>query len=724
MGTSLNTFINIFNSQLDIGGRPVQLEKIVIPIIQRDYAQGRLDEDVTRIRTRFLNSLHQAITTQPMTLDFIYGDIRNGVMTPLDGQQRLTALFLLHWYACKKEKIEPEKYSFLRKFSYQTRYSARDFCAFLIDFEPTFTKLLSDEIVDQAWFPLDWLKDPTIRSMLVVLDDIDKVFGETTNIWTKLESNAISFYFLPIEDMELSDELYIKMNSRGKPLTQFEHFKAELERELTEIDPSLAKRIIRKIDIDWTDLLWTYRGDDHIIDDEFLRYFRFICDILCYQAGQSPSGKSTNEFDLLAEYFSKNSKDVNQNVHLLESYFDCWTNLPDNHTPHSLTHHFFSREHHPDKVRVERYSLDIFHDCLSNYADVLGDGRRNFPLGRIIQLYAFVTYLQNIDTITEDQFRRRLRIINNLVLNSDDDISDSEQRRSGNRMPQILQQTEAIVTTGEIDLTINKTFNANQLDEEIMKIDWVKNNPHKAEALYKLEDHGLLRGQIGIVGLENPEHFERFHSLFSCNRDLISRALLSIDNYGQNEISNRILLGSSKIAASWISLFHKSGNSGYNRTKGTLKDLLSRYETFSDEILSQMAEDYIHQCNEQSLFDWKYYFIKYDEFRPRSYGKYWWSNFNEKPYELFVLQTAKHVTVNSYQPFLKILYPDDISRDHLGDRAIKENKYIRCQNSAFVIYDIETDDEMQQIIIAQDEYGIDVEDRIKKMRRLSIELLF
>jgi hypothetical protein len=78
--------------------------------------------------------------------------------------------------------------------------------------------------------------------------------GYTRNLG-RLKDKAITFYFLPIKDMGLTDELYIKMNSRGKPLTQFEHFKAELERELRKIDEPTAKRIIKKIDLDWTDML-------------------------------------------------------------------------------------------------------------------------------------------------------------------------------------------------------------------------------------------------------------------------------------------------------------------------------------------------------------------------------------------------------------------------------------------------------------------------------------
>lgn len=66
----------------------------MIPIIQRDYAQGRENPDVNRMRTRFLSSLYDAITGHPITLDFVYGDVdENGKLTPLDGQQRLTTLF-------------------------------------------------------------------------------------------------------------------------------------------------------------------------------------------------------------------------------------------------------------------------------------------------------------------------------------------------------------------------------------------------------------------------------------------------------------------------------------------------------------------------------------------------------------------------------------------------------------------------------------------------------
>ena len=84
--------------------------------------------------------------------------------------------------------------------------------------------------------------------MLVVLDAIHNKFYAVNNLWGKLKEKAITFYFLAIKDMGLTDELYIKMNSRGKPLTQFEHFKAELERKISLVDKETSQRISRKID--------------------------------------------------------------------------------------------------------------------------------------------------------------------------------------------------------------------------------------------------------------------------------------------------------------------------------------------------------------------------------------------------------------------------------------------------------------------------------------------
>lgn len=714
MATTLHSFMDIFDATFGEGQEAIKLKKIVIPIIQRDYAQGRKGSDATRVRGRFLESLYKAVTEKPITLDFVYGDIDDkGNMTPLDGQQRLTTLFLLHWYAAKKSNVPEEEYAFLKNFSYETRYSARNFCGDLISYEPEFKTALSKEIVNQAWFPLDWENDPTISSMLVMLDAIDNKFKNVPNLWEKLKENRITFYFLPIKDMGLTDELYIKMNSRGKPLTMFEHFKAELEREIRSKDENMATRIMSKIDRDWTDLLWEYRNsetgssDDNIIDDELLRYFKFICDVICYRRNESPMGRSNDEFDLLELYFSSDCPDAIQNIETMESFFDCWLNIPGYDSPTDFLNSFMTYEHESGKIRVDtRYKLNILEDCLHAYSDKSGRIRQ-FPLNRIVMLYAIIIYLQNKDKVTEDDFKRRVRIVNNLIQNSGDEVSDRTDR---NRMPAILAETDAIILTGNVDTPVENSFNASQLAEEKDKIEFLKSNPDKAEIMFELEDHFLLNGQIGIIGLENLSYTKRFESLFSCNWDKIDCAMMALGDYSQTERNKwRYQFGSTTQFA-WDELFHKSANSGFDNTKDILIRLLAKSEEFSDDILTKIADDYLRECESNNIYPFRYYYIKYSEFRPGSFGKMF--NNSAEPYMFVVMQTRTQLSSNSYSSFLKAACSEQLSKDDMGRSLIFGNDHIICTNYSYLRRKNGDEVVVDTINIAQNDSGIDTEDRI------------
>lgn len=716
MATTLHSFMDIFDTVFGEEPETVQLKKIAIPIIQRDYAQGRKSSDVTRVRDRFLGSLYKAVTEKPITLDFVYGDIDDkGNMTPLDGQQRLTTLFLLHWYAAKKGNIPEDEYAFLKNFSYETRYSARYFCIDLVGYKPEFKKSISKEIVNQAWFPLDWENDPTISSMLVMLDAIDNKFKDVTNLWDKLKEKCITFYFLPIKDMGLTDELYIKMNSRGKPLTLFEHFKAELEREIRSMDGNLANRIMRKIDRDWTDLLWEYRNsgsttsDDNIIDDEFLRYFNFICDVICYRQDQSPLGRNNDEFNLLQQYFSSKCPDAIKNIETMESFLDCWCNIPGYTSPADFLASFMSNKHESGKILVKtRVNINIFEDCLHAYSDKTGRIRQ-FPLNRMVLLYAITTYLQNIDKVTEENFRRRIRIVNNLIQNSEDEVSDRTDR---NRMPAILAEADAIILTGAIDDTIENNFNVSQLTEEKEKITFLVSNPDMADTLFELEDHFLLNGQISIVGLRNLVYTKRFESLFKCNLDKIDCAMMATGDYGQVERKEGHYQYGSTRQSAWNVLFHKSANAGFDNTKNILISLLATNEEFSDEILKKIADDYLLECETNNLYPFRYYYIKYREFRPGAFGKMHNNSKATDPYMFLVMQTAKKRSENSYYPYLKVASDAHLSKNDKGRRLIFGDEYIVCTNNSYLRRKNEDDVIVDTINIAQNSDGIDTEDRI------------
>lgn len=689
-----------------------KINEIVIPSIQRDYAQGRRNDIfIERIRKRFLKSLKSGIDgSNQLYLDFVYGFIADGVMTPLDGQQRLTTLFLLYWYASKKEHIPIADCDFISRFSYKTRPSSADFCKHLTSFQPNFdSEPLSCQIINQSWFPYDWANDPTVDSMLNMIDSIDETFKNVSDIWKNLVvDNKIVFHFLSLDELGLTDDLYIKMNSRGKPLTQFECFKAELEQNIKDQD--IRKRIIEKIDIGWTDFLWKYKNQDCLIDSFFLNYFRFVCDVISLFNDERIQERGYDEIDLLELYFSSSNSKFYENLKLLEESLDALSNFPGDLNI-DLFNKFLTNGGDDTKVRIHDSKIDLLKDCFENYCDKKTKQRsQSFSFGRIILLYAFVLYCMKYDSISENEFKERIRIVNNLIMNSDDEMVD---RATNSRLPAIMKQTKAIIEDGQInkDGDYSNGFNAYQIDEEISKQAWRLVHPQFINCLNKLENYELLYGQIFIVGLDNYDLFDKFVELFSsCDRDLISRALLTFGDYSQYERNNRHTFGTKKYDSSWAFLFHKNRVFNADGTSRIITSLLRYITDISDSSLQSIVDDYLSRCENNCCFDWKYYFIKYPEFRPDSYGKYFFKQ--NKQYDIIALTTRSNISEYSFQPFLKAINPNNLDKTAYGSRLRAGENFVYCMEDRFEMRD-PNDVAISRLVIDQNN-GIDTENRIEK----------
>ena len=312
----------------------IQENTIEIPIIQRDYAQGRIGKE--QLRTSFLKELKEALDKkQLLKLDFVYGSVENGDLQPLDGQQRLTTLWLLHWYiALKAEKLK-EASNILKNFSYETRISSREFCKKLC--EADFTQFIEGSVVDfitqQTWFYSSWKQDPTIQAMLRMLggttneeeakDNIEAVFkgGDFSEYWTRLTSEEapIAFYYQLLKDFGLSDDLYIKMNARGKQLTPFENFKADLigyieqqakdekndKKEEWNDLLEVYKGIPILLDTDWMDIFWKNKSENYQIDEVYYTFLnRFFWN---YYVGYSKETGSKIEQTSVYKYLNKDN---------------------------------------------------------------------------------------------------------------------------------------------------------------------------------------------------------------------------------------------------------------------------------------------------------------------------------------------------------------------------------------------------------------------------------
>ena len=710
-------FTEIFNLKINDN---VSVNSIEIPIIQRDYAQGRKSKEIKRIRTQFLAALHGALTSKidPIKLDFVYGNISDGKLIPLDGQQRLTTLFLLHWYIAKKEEVKESEYDFLNNFTYRTRFSSTHFCKSLINAYPDFsTEKLSNWITNQNWYMYSWDNDPTISSMLVMLDDIHSVFKNEIDLWDQItnESNPlISFYFLPLEDMGLTDSLYIKMNSRGKPLTDFEHFKADFEVLIKEVSTGLYNEFIQKVDNDWVDMLWKYRSEDNIIDDEFMRYFRFVTEMICFQ---KEIKITENNFDLAREVYSNKNSDAKSNLRFLFNAFDCWKKQDD---IESFFDSIFSKQNYElNKVTLFTDFNNLFLACCNKYGHWVSN-RRAFSLNNTLLLFATLIYQINKEVVSEDGFEQRIRIIRNLVMNSPDEIRED-------RMQALLNDTERIILQKEINLK-NLGFNEIQKNQELEKISWRLNNKSLVESINRLEDHSLLQGNIAIIGLDSPRNFElrvtNFIKLFDSGISYASirKALLSMGDYSQLA-SWRFLLGN-KNASSWRELFTPSKKrQHFDKTKATLSQLLDSINGDFAEYLKNIIDKYLLDGNH--IKDWRYYFIKYYGMRKGNSGVYYWYNdpskIKENQYEVYMMNTSLSLNGKHWNPFLYILFRDNDFKDmfsleeyHAPLIINQTAQKIECRNDCWEIYDKHNN--LFQTIPINQENGVDTVDRIELMK--------
>lgn len=538
----------------------MEAHKLEIPIIQRDYAQGRKDKK--EIRQNFLKALYESITAKnPIKLDFIYGSCQSGAFQPLDGQQRLTTLFLLHWYAAVKDNaLSSDIKSLLSKFSYETRITSRDFCLALIKNDlviPSYESNISDIVIDSNWFFLSWKSDPTIDAMLRTIDDIHKQFYEVENLWSSLFSkpSLISFYYVELENIGLTDDLYIKMNARGKLLTAFENFKASLQKKVEdekwESESNFQNSFAFKIDTVWTDYFWHQFRKNNTIDEAFIRMIASVC--MIRQSIDRTINKAEDRANLITtiqeqpnsirpEHFNKSSFEY------LTETFNIYGKVYKECTDLKLT--FIMWRH---SARKSILSELVFDDNTYSAVQI-----NSATYTQKVLFFAQTEFLRRNTTFNKDKFEEWMRVVRNIVSRGDVD-------KDGNR-PDIVRSPQAF--DGAVNLinelseycsdiynnlstigSLKSQFAKEQIEEEKTKAKLIIQYPNFRELIFSAEDNELLRGRIDFLFYcmdydKNPESFDfelfttltsvmntYFNSEDNLNNDL-RRALLSIEVSG------------------------------------------------------------------------------------------------------------------------------------------------------------------------------------------------
>lgn len=470
--------------------------KIEIPIIQRDYAQGR--PRVVNIRNQFVDTLFDHLENQqPLHLDFIYGNVikTNKKFIPLDGQQRLTTLFLLHWYLSLRENhfedfrqiVSNENGS---RFTYETRQSSREFCDAILKFpfKLDYSITVSSQLRDFDWYFQSWDKDPTVQGMLVMLDTIQHTYNEREaddlyHILTK-DDELITFQFIELANYGLTDDLYIKMNARGKPLTDFENFKAKFEKIIQELDDKEGTKFLKgfhqKIDKSWTDFMWNYRDKEtNVYDNAFMNLIGTIFGIslsinegvdinsIKYLMGRNPNPK----FD----YYELNNRGSFQ-IENIERFFSYMDNIEEKGN---------MRSHLPND---DIFSLKVFLEDTFEYSNRLSYSKR-------IQFYALMEYLKLKKN--PSQLASWMRVIRNLSENTF--FREAPEFVNGiQSVNDLLPHSENILKFLQEGNDI-RAFEIIQKNEEYVKATLIGKGDYWASLIYEIENHKYFEGQIGFL---------------------------------------------------------------------------------------------------------------------------------------------------------------------------------------------------------------------------------
>lgn len=519
---------------------------IEIPTIQRDYTYGRKTAD--EISTKLIGSVLAAVQMDDSSvhLDFVYGKklgIENfealernkssidtlllslkkyaenlnidvdfntqqknstaaEVITfiPLDGQQRLTTLFLIYWFVANSLQNKKAK-EVLQRFKYATRASSKEFLQFLSVSDYHFDFIngnLSERIENHEGFFSKWKKDPTVISMLVVLDKIQKQFLEqqldAEKVWIKLtKENTVTFDFFDLDDFDLTDELYLKMNARGKKLTHFENFKAWLFKNYP--DSIQLTDWKKKIDLEWNDLFWNEKElQDSKIDTAYLQFFKnmFLGD---YLISENFSEKDENidllrlnvDFNPITLFAKKEIFKINIQDYL--EILECFTN---ENVEIILNPLFYEIKDLKQFLFAKNTSLTWWHTTL-HFAVT-----KYFTFNR-----KNLTYLQ-----------QWTRVISNLIYNTPIESPKlfKEAAESIVELIEKLQDKNVYEVFSQLKVSDINFFTEKQREEEILKSTKIITDTENdwESLLINLEKYHYFYGQIGFIFKLNQ--LEGFHT--------------------------------------------------------------------------------------------------------------------------------------------------------------------------------------------------------------------
>lgn len=628
---------------------------IRIPLIQRDYIQGRESSDKKKLEKRqefirlLLNSLKNG---KAYHVDFIYGspvqNQRTGTgkqfFIPLDGQQRLTTLFLLHWILINKSaRNDTEKSELLKRisgFSYETRLSSAAFCIKLTSniFDQLPCGKVRETFSECPWYSSDWDFDPTISNMVSMLEAMNTMLEEynVSDIDAMLNnilspSKSITFDLLDMKEYALTDSLYIKMNARGKELTDFEHWKALFIQLLEDNyrNEDFRAKFTDKVEHEWANLFWDYVKNNPeeypTIDNCFMSFFHYLTNLQYYSVVYPHQDEQKDYFGTIEQ------------INNVYRNHDCVTLLFNSLDFLSVVgkkdSNFFDEifKNNNDDVNDNRIRLfsngrtNLFQRC------ILPQENEDFDIYEKTLLYALLLYCTklNINTVTRE-LKQYIRVVRNFLLNTNQFVQAQVNLISNLRLNEFNSYNrilELLSAQNDVSNALSETItglggkNAAIIEKEKLMI------PNRSLVCW-LEDMTFCRGNI-----------RAFMSMISLIPEEVLIKRISLFNNASDEDKIKILIaaGYKGISVGWC----KYGTRLFFGKEGRWDVLFSRdaekvgKALQSFVVMDSSIEEYIIQ-NIPKNHDFRYYSLKYEEFI-KSRG-YWQNQNDSNSYYYFAVQ--------------------------------------------------------------------------------------
>ena len=513
-----------------------------IPIIQRDYAQGRSDERSKEIRKTFLGSLIAAVENYPqknIELDFVYGKRNKNKVYLLDGQQRITTLYLLHWYLTQRL----QKPSLLKgvALSYRVRQYADEFTQKISDknTQIDFTSSIpSQAICNCTWFFDAWKYDPTVKGMLNTLDTIHELLKDKSisdeRYWLPLEEGAVTFYWLNLEEHQLTDELYLKMNARGKQLSNFENFKASLVKRIAdngwEENIQEKESFSFKMDTIYTDLFWEYRGEVNVIDYEVTNFFAGMA-MIGYALKENCETQQKRIQELFNNPLSVRVEDFEESdFKLFMSYLDFYSTEKNISIETKLWKYY-----NPNNKR------GFFEEFIKDENKGTGEFYKGATYPQRIFFYALSElFIKVKDKAIRENF---IRVVRNIIENA---TIDSAQTFVG--AIKLMKELLEVLSKGVQDIysylsktAIQSNFASYQVTQEKQKAERIVANPEWKDIIWKAEEHPMFKGDIGFLLLETENDLSLFKKRYEVAKEMFDEKGVK-GKYRENALLIRALV--------------------------------------------------------------------------------------------------------------------------------------------------------------------------------------